>query len=180
MSWEIQEWILKGPQQVQALGFLVVEIKDETKQQFLQWTGGIQGGQDPSRVVFDFSHIDFALNIDLFHQALISNTSVQNNDIIFESVLLTGHQVWLILSSKFPLSFYFFCQPLIPELHSLVTVFYYKLLLGHLQGCFCVSLGKTHPAQTFLSSVPPACTSQNSVSPRPLVFRLPSLYAGGN
>ena len=66
MSWEIQEWILKGPQQVQVLGFLAVEIKDETKQQFLQWTGGIQGRQDPNKVVFDFSHIDFALNIGLF------------------------------------------------------------------------------------------------------------------
>lgn len=66
MSWDIQEWILKGAQQVQALGFLVVEIKDETKQQFLKWAGGIQGGQDPSKVGFDFSHIDFALNIDLF------------------------------------------------------------------------------------------------------------------
>lgn len=51
MSWDIQEWILKGPWQVQALGFLVVEIKDETKQQFLKWAGGIQGGQDPSKVV---------------------------------------------------------------------------------------------------------------------------------
>ena len=181
MSWEIQEWILKGPQQVQALGFLVVEIKDETNSNSCSGLEVFRVDRTQAELYLIFLTLILSLIQIYFNQALISNTSVQNNDIIFESVLLTGHQVWLILSSKLPLFFYFFCQPLIPELHSLVTVFYYKPLLGHLQGCFCFSLGKTHPAQTFLSSVPPArLTSQNSISPRPLVFRLPSLYAGGN